>query len=93
MVGMSDVVNGEITAGTLRRTFSRWRIFELGGVWWATRGGVQEWEGPSSLLLRSLTAPDLTALAERLCLQEWLDGLDDGELAMVYRADVEESVP
>jgi hypothetical protein len=34
---------GEITADMLRAVFpAQWRIFESGGVWWATRGGLQE---------------------------------------------------
>jgi hypothetical protein len=37
------------------------------------------------LLLRFISATDLTALTERLCLQEWLDGLDDEALTAVYR--------
>ena len=61
------------------------RIFQSGGVWWATRGGMQDWAGPRSLLLRTLGAGDLTALTEKLCLQEWLDGLDAEALKAVYR--------
>jgi len=37
-----------------------------------------------SLLLRCITAVDLTGLAEKLCLQERLDRLDPQELAAVY---------
>ncbi len=83
-------MNGEITVTMLRQTFPRWRVFELGGIWWAARGGIQVWDGPRSLLLRSLTAPDLTTLADRLCMQEWLDGLDDDALGAVYRGNAEE---
>ena len=79
---------GEITVEMLRQTFrAQWRIFQSGGSWWAIRGGLQTWDGPRSLLLRSLSAPDLVALADRLCAQAWLDSLDDEELAEVYRAD------
>ena len=78
---------GEITVEMLRQTFREWRIFQSGGSWWAIRGGLQTWDGPRSLLLRSLSAPDLVALADRLCAQAWLDGLDDEELAEVYRGD------
>jgi hypothetical protein len=74
--------------GMLRETFPEWRVFEHGGVWWATRGGIQVWDGPRSLLLRSLTAPHLTVLAEKLCIQEWLDRLDDEALAAVYRGSL-----
>ena len=85
----SDVASlGEITADMLRATFPRWRIFSASGAWWATRGGIQEWGGPQSLLLRVISATDLTALAERLCVQEWLDGLDAEALAAVYRGSL-----
>ena len=78
---------GEITVEMLRQTFPEWRIFHSGGTWWAIRGGLQTWDGPRSLLLRSLSAPDLVALGDRLCAQAWLQGLDDEELAEVYRGD------
>jgi hypothetical protein len=83
----------EITAEGLRETFRKWRIFRTAGVWWAIRGGMQERYGPRSLLLRAVSAADLTELAERLCLQEWLDGLDDEALAAVYRGILMGSVP
>jgi hypothetical protein len=78
---------GTLTPEGLRETFPQWRIFQLssGVSWWATREGVQKWDGPESLLQRVIIAPDLTALAERLCLQEYLDGLSPEELAAVYR--------
>jgi hypothetical protein len=91
--GHGDAGHGEITIEMLRQTFPRWRIFQTGGTWWAIRGGVQTWDGPRSLLLRSLTGPGLMTLAERLCRQEWLDGLDDDALETVYRGDVGESAP
>jgi hypothetical protein len=78
---------GEITVDMLRQTFPEWRFFPSGDRWWAIRGGLQTWDGPRSLLLRSLSAPNLVALADRLCAQAWLDGLDDEELAAVYRGD------
>jgi hypothetical protein len=65
---------GTIEVGMLRETFPKWCIFGASGAWWATRGDLQVWSGPRSLLLRVISATDLTALAERLCLQEWLDG-------------------
>jgi hypothetical protein len=71
--GMSDVASlGEISAVGLREVFPEWRIFCAGGAWWATRGGLQRWTGPESLLLRVISAADLVALAERLCVQSWL---------------------
>jgi hypothetical protein len=84
---------GEITIEMIRRTFCQWRIFEQSGTWWATRGGPQAWNGPRALLLRIITAPDLMALADRLCTQEWLDGLDDEALEAVYHGNVLESTP
>jgi hypothetical protein len=82
---------GEITVEMLRQTFPEWRVFPTADTWWAIRGGLQAWDGPRSLLLRSLSAPDLVALADRLCAQAWLDGLDDEELAAVYRGDPAEA--
>ena len=77
--------HGDITVQGLRATFPEWRIFRSGDRWWAMRGGLVRWEGPESLLRRVITAPDLTGLAQRLCLQEQLDGLDAAALAAVYR--------
>jgi hypothetical protein len=92
--GLRDTASfGEITQEGLREVFPHWRIFVAGGTWWAVRGGWQSWTGPESLLLRALTAPDLTGLAERLCLQEWLDGLDSEALAAVYRGTLMGSTP
>jgi hypothetical protein len=76
---------GEITSDMFSHVFPQWRVFEQGGVWWAARSGLQEWTGPGSLIQRVLVAADLGALAEKLCLQEYLDGLAPGELAAVYR--------
>lgn len=86
-VGVRDAASlGDITPEALRETFPQWRIFRhAGGTWWAARGGTVKWQGPESLLLRVVTAPDLTALADRLCLQEWLDSLDEAALTAVYR--------
>ena len=91
---MGDAASvGEITVEMISRTFRQWRVFEQDGTWWTTRGGLQVWDGPRSLLLRVITAPDLTVLADRLCAQEWLDGLDDEALDAVYRGDAIESAP
>ncbi len=76
---------GEITSDMLSHAFPQWRVFEQDGARWATRSGLQEWTGPQSLIQRVLIAADLAALAEKLCLQEYLDGLDPEELAAVYR--------
>lgn len=76
---------GEITVGMLRATFPQWRIVGACGLWWAMRDGLVWLEGPKSLLLRVISAPDLTGLGEKLCLQEYLDRLDSQQLAAVYR--------
>jgi hypothetical protein len=84
--GVLDVASlGEITAEMLREVFPQWWIFPGDGAWWAVRGGIQAKTGPESLLMRALTATDLALLADKLCLQEWLDGLDSAELEAVYR--------
>jgi hypothetical protein len=75
-----------IDTGTLRVAFPDWRIFhDTAGTWWALRAGLERQQGPESLLSRTLRAASPSALAEELCLQEWLDELDGEELAAVYR--------
>lgn len=76
---------GEVTPGMLRATFPKWRVFESAGIWWAIRDGVSVPGGPRSLLRPVLGDRDLTALADKLCLQERLDGLDPAELEAVWR--------
>lgn len=76
---------GEITPEMLRKTFPKWRVFESGGIWWALREGKHEEHGPGSLLKRVIGDKDPAGLAEKLCLQEWLDGLDPAELDAVWR--------
>ena len=75
----------ELTVGVLRAVFPHWLIFGESGKWWAARGGLVAWDGPRSLIQHVHTAPHLVALAERLCLQEYLDSLDPDELAAVWR--------
>jgi hypothetical protein len=88
-----NTVSAVLDVTTVREAFPRWRIFGKGGQWWAIRGGQQHWTGPESLLCRVLTAEDLVRLAEKLCLQEWLDGLEAEALAAVYRGTLMGSVP
>lgn len=76
---------GGITLTMLGESFPQWRIFGQAGQWWAVRGGPCALGGPESLLLRAITARDLTELAERLCLQHRLDQLDPQERAAVHR--------
>jgi hypothetical protein len=75
----------ELTIGELRAVFPQWLIFGESGKWWAVRGGLVAWDGPLSLIQHVHTASRLVALAERLCLQEYLDSLDPEELAAVWR--------
>jgi hypothetical protein len=77
--------DGEITVQALRMAFPEWRIFQQYGGWWALRGGPVRLDGPESLLLRAVTARGLTAMTEKLCVQDHLDRLDPQELAAVYR--------
>jgi hypothetical protein len=84
--GMRDPGSlGKLTPDVLRNTFPGWRIFQNLNAWWATRGGIQAWNGSRSLLQRALIGESLERLAEKLCLQEWLDGLGSEELLAVWR--------
>jgi hypothetical protein len=76
---------GEITSEVLRATFPGWRIARHPVGWWAMREGAERFDGPQSLIQHVHVAADLTGLAERLCLQEHLDGLSAEELAAVWR--------
>ena len=76
---------GEITLEMLRATFPLWRIAGHPVGWWAMRQGTASLDGPRSLIQHVHVAADLTGLAEKLCLQEHLDGLDPQELAAVWR--------
>ena len=76
---------GEIALDGLRATFPAWRIARHPAGWWAMREGTGRLDGPLSLIQHVHVAPDLTSLAERLCLQEYLDGLSAEELGAVWR--------
>ena len=76
---------GEITLEMLRATFPLWRIAVHPAGWWAMRQGIASLDGPRSLIQHVHVASELTGLAEKLCLQEHLDGLDPQELAAVWR--------
>jgi hypothetical protein len=78
--------SGEITAQELRAVFPQWRIFRAAGAWRAIREGTAKFDGPKALIQHVHTAPDLITLADKLCLQEHLDGLNPEELAEVWRA-------
>ena len=76
---------GPLTVEMLRDTFSQWRIFSQFGGWWATREGEYRLTGARSLIRRVLVADSLPVLGDKLCLQEWLDGLDALALDQVWR--------
>lgn len=82
---MAVPVLAEITVEELRAVFPQWHVFGRSGACWAMRGGFVAWNGPQSLIQHVHTAPDLIALAEKLCLQEYLDRLDSQELEAVWR--------
>ena len=82
---MAVPVLAGITLGELRAVFPQWRVFGRSGVCWAVRGGLVAWDGPQSLIQHVHTASDPIALAEKLCLQEYLDRLDSHELEAVWR--------
>jgi hypothetical protein len=84
---------GLVTAAMLRQTFPHWQIFCDDGTWWATRSGLEEWDGPRSLIRRVHASADLTVLADKLCAQDWLDHLDEAALAAVYHGKPPEPGP
>ena len=82
---MSEASYGELDPGSVRAAFPGWHIGGSGGNWYAFRGGTVAPDGPRSLLRCYLRADSLSALAEKLCLQEYLDGLSDQELSEVWQ--------
>ena len=78
-------VPSQLGLEAVRATFPDWRLYRISGSWHAFRGGVVMLDGPSSLLRRHLRADTLLDLAERLCLQAYLDDLSDQELAEVWQ--------
>ena len=75
---------GEITGVMLSHAYPQWGVLEQDGTRWATRS-LQEWTWPRSLTQRIVVAADLAAVAEKLCLQEYLHGLDPEELVTVHQ--------
>lgn len=69
----------------VRSTFPSWHITGAEGCWFAVRGGLEMHAGPRSLLRCLVSAPTLVGLAEKLSLQEYLDGLTAEELEEVWR--------
>jgi hypothetical protein len=74
----------ELDVGMVRAAFPDWCVGGGPGRWFAVREGVEVRYGPRSLLRRYLNAPDLAQLAEKLGLQQHLDGLDAEELREVW---------
>lgn len=78
-------VVGQLDLESLRAACPGWHIAGSSGNWHAFRGGISMLDGPWSLLRRHLRADTLLVLAEQICLQYYLDGLSDQELAEVWR--------
>jgi hypothetical protein len=83
-----NTVGVVLDVSMVREVSPQWRVFRVADTWWAVRPGVEKWHGPESLRLRTIAAPDLTALADRLCFMDWLETLDDDALGRVYRGEV-----
>jgi hypothetical protein len=77
------------TLDELRAEFKDWRFFESGKRLFAFRadGSWQSTEGPESLLLVAVSAPDPAALWRRLAMQEWLDSLSAEELTRLWERE------
>lgn len=73
-----------LTASLRKSCGKRFRAFSIHPGWAIADHAVKP-AGPDPLLRRVLHASGLTALAEELCLQEWLDEPDPAELAAVCR--------
>ena len=78
-------VASQLDLASLRATFPDWRFYRMSGNWHAFRSGLAMLDGPRSLLRCHLHAATLPDLAERLCLQTYLDDLSDQELAEVWQ--------
>ena len=78
---------GEITPEALAAEFPQWRMpTQAGDAWITMRDGPQEYHGPESLIMRTLSAPSIGELAEKLRFQAELDGLTRAQLTAVYQA-------
>lgn len=79
-----DEVVGQLDLASLRAAFPDWRVYRVSGNWHAFRSGTTMLDGPRSLLRCHIHADALLALADKLCLRAYLDGLCDQELAEVW---------
>ena len=78
-------MSSQLDLESVRATFPGWHIAGSAGNWHAFRSGTSMLDGPRSLLRCHLHAAALPGLAERLCLQSYLDCLSDQELAEVWQ--------
>ena len=84
--GAGGGLDGEITPEGLAAEHPQWRMPALaGGAWITMRSGPQEYYGPESLIMRTLSAPTIGELARKLDFQTRLDGLTRDQLAAVWR--------
>jgi hypothetical protein len=80
------VTGGEVTPEALAAEHPQWRMpARAGGAWITMRSGPQEYYGPESLIMRTLSAPTIGELARKLDFQTRLDGLTRDQLAAVWR--------
>ena len=77
---------GAITPEALAAQFPLWRPpAQAGDAWITMREGPQEYHGPESLIMRTLSAATVGELAEKLRSQAHLDALTSAQLAAVWR--------
>lgn len=82
----ADDSPGDVTPEALAAEFPQWRPpAQAGDAWITMRPGPQEYHGPESLIMRTLSAPTIGELTEKLRFQAHLDGLTQGQLAAVWR--------
>jgi hypothetical protein len=82
----TGMTGGESTPEALAAEHPQWRKpARAGDAWITMRSGPQEYHGPESLIMRTLSAQTIGELAEKLRFQAELDGLTPGQLAAVWR--------
>lgn len=83
--GFHVVRLNEITPEALAVEFPQWRTLARAGYAWVTMpSGSQEYHGPDSLILRTLSARTIRELARKLRFQVHLDGLTPDQFAVVW---------
>lgn len=85
--GRRDLADsGGITPETLAAEFPQWRPpARAGDAWITMREGPQDYHGPESLIMRTVSATTIGELAEKLRFQAHLDGLTRNQLAAVWQ--------